>query len=106
MSTISVKSGRKYFTPQQKVNMVLESFRPDMTMTVVCENYGVHLTQLNRWRKQFKEEAASIFADKRKMESKRKKSCNPGESPDELKRIIGELVVQNEILKKVPGLLS
>jgi transposase len=30
----------------------------------------------------------------------------PGESPDDLKKIIGELTVQNEILKKVPGLLG
>jgi hypothetical protein len=30
----------------------------------------------------------------------------PGESPDDLKKIIGELTVQNEILKKASGLLS
>jgi hypothetical protein len=29
----------------------------------------------------------------------------PGESPDDLKKIIGELAVQNEILKKASGLL-
>jgi transposase len=29
----------------------------------------------------------------------------PGESPDDLKKIIGELTVQNEILKKASGLL-
>jgi hypothetical protein len=30
----------------------------------------------------------------------------PGESPDDLKQIIGELTVRNEILKKASGLLS
>jgi hypothetical protein len=29
----------------------------------------------------------------------------PGESPDDLKKMIGELTVQNEILKKASGLL-
>jgi hypothetical protein len=30
----------------------------------------------------------------------------PGESPDDLKKIVGELTVQNEILKKAQGLLA
>jgi transposase len=30
----------------------------------------------------------------------------PGESPDDLKKIIGNLAVQNEILQKVSGLLG
>ena len=29
----------------------------------------------------------------------------PGEAPDDLKRLIGELTVQNDILKKASGLL-
>ena len=30
----------------------------------------------------------------------------PGEAPDDLKKLIGELTVQNDILKKASGLLS
>ena len=48
-----------------------------------------------------------LFGDKRNPKTKpQAQGYPPGESPDELKRIIGELTVQNEILKKVRGLLD
>lgn len=105
MSQISVKSGRKYLSPQEKLNVVMESFNQNITLNEICEKYGVHLTQLNKWRKQFKEEAASIFTDKRIPRNKNR-MFPAGQSPDDLKKIIGELTVQNEILKKVQGLLG
>jgi transposase len=48
-----------------------------------------------------------LFTDKRNPKSKAQaQGYQPGESPDELKKLIGELTVQNEILKKVQGLLG
>jgi len=48
-----------------------------------------------------------LFGDKRDPKAKAQaQGYAPGESPDDLKRIIGELTVQNEILKKVQGLLG
>ena len=51
--------------------------------------------------------ATSVFTDKRDPEQKAlTQGYAPGESPDDLKKIIGNLTVQNEILKKVSGLLG
>jgi hypothetical protein len=48
-----------------------------------------------------------IFADKRDHEARRvAQGYEPGESPDDLKKLIGELTVQNELLKKSCGLLG
>jgi hypothetical protein len=48
-----------------------------------------------------------MFVDKRNPKQKAQaQGYAPGESPDDLKRLIGELTVQNEMLKKVPGLLG
>ena len=42
-----------------------------------------------------------IFRDQRDPMSRRKAlGYEPGESPDDLKKLIGELTVQNDILKK------
>ena len=104
MSAINVRPGRRYLSPQEKFEIVLESMRPDTTLQAVCERHHTNLTQINRWRRLLREGAPELFVDKR---SRGKKLLNaPGESPDELKKIIGDLVVQNEILKKVPGLLG
>lgn len=100
-------SNRREYTPELKLKIVLESLQRDTTQKSVCERYGVTSGMINRWRNVFKEKAAEIFLDKRR--AKQNDSGNEyahGESPDELKKIIGNQAVQLEILKKVPGLLD
>lgn len=50
---------------------------------------------------------ATVFWEKRDPKKKAQAAgYEPGESPDDLKKIIGELTVQNEILKKASRLLG
>lgn len=101
------KIQRRQFTPEQKLQVVLESLQRDSTLEAVSRRYNIVASVIIRWRKEFKEKAAIVFSDKRNIRGKAlANGYKPGESPDELKRIIGELTVQNEILKKVPGLLG
>ena len=98
---------RRQFTPEQKLQIVLESLQRDTTLEAVSKKYSIVSSVIIRWRKEFKQKAAVIFADKRNPRGKAEANgYKQGESPDELKRIIGDLVVQNDILKKVPGLLG
>lgn len=98
---------RRQFTPEQKLQVVLESLQRDTTLEAVSRKYNIVTSVIIRWRKEFKEKAAVVFSDKRNPKGKAlANGYKPGESPDELKRIIGDLTVQNEILKKVPGLLG
>jgi transposase len=102
---------RKSYTPEQKLRIVLESFQTDTTIEAVRIKYGVASSALHRWRDEFKTNqpaiAASAFGDKRNPKTKAVRlGYEPGQSPDELKRIIGEQTVQIEILKKVQGLLG
>src|SRR3989338_7008629 len=98
---------RRQFTSEFKLQVVLESIQRDTTIEAVSRKYGIVSSVINRWRREFKSRAVDVFADKRDPKGKAKAyGYQPGQSPDELKRIIGELTVQNEILKKVPGLLG
>ncbi len=102
---------RKSYTPEQKLKIVLESFQTDTTIEAVRIKYGVASSALHRWRDEFKTNqaaiAASAFGDKRNPKAKAVRAgYEPGQSPDELKKIIGEQTVQIEILKKVQGLLG
>jgi len=104
-------SQRRVYTPEQKLRIVLESMQRDTTIEAVRLKYGVAKSALHRWRDDFKKAqpnvAESAFGDKRNPKSRAARSgYEPGQSPDELKKIIGELTVQNEILKKVQGLLG
>lgn len=101
------KKQRRQFTPEQKLQIVLESIQRDTTLESVSRKYSVCSSVILRWKKAFKEKASIVFSDQRNPKGKAvANGYKPGESPDELKRIIGELTVQNEILKKVPGLLG
>lgn len=98
---------KKTYTADLKVKAVMESFQRDTTLEATCQKFGVSRSQLMRWRQEFQEKAPGLFVDKRNPAQKAvSQGYKPGESPDDLKKIIGELTVQNEILKKVPGLLG
>jgi hypothetical protein len=62
---------------------------------------------VSRWRQAFQQKGPEIFRDQCDAASRSKaQGYEPGESPDDLKKLIGELTVQNEILKKSRGLLG
>jgi len=96
---------KRVFTPEFKLQVVLESFQRDTTIDAVGRKHGIVRSVLNRWRNDFKERAPEIFVDNRNPASRaRSQGFEPGQSPEDLKKIIGELTVQNEILKKAEGL--
>ena len=93
------------YTPEFKVQVVLESFQNDTTIDAVCRKHQIARSIINRWRAEFKEKVIKVFADNRNPANRaRSQGFPPGESPEDLKKIIGELTVQNEILKKAEGL--
>lgn len=93
---------RKQHTSEFKLKVVMESFQRDTTIEAVCRKFDVPSSVLSRWRQEFQQNGSGAFEGKRKQSG----SPAPGESPEELKKIIGELTVQNELLKKSRGLLG
>ena len=101
------KQTHRQFTPKEKLQVVLESYQRDTTIEAVCRKYNIVRSVVNRWREEFRQGAENVFVDKRNPKQKAKaQGYEPGQSPEDLKKIIGELTVQNEILKKVQGLLG
>ncbi len=102
-----MENTRKQYTAEFKLKVVLESLQRETTLEEVRTKFGVSTSLIHRWRLEFQAKAADIFVDKRNPKQKaHAQGYAPGESPDDLKKIIGELTVQNEILKKVQGLLA
>jgi transposase-like protein len=92
---MSVQSRKSYET-DFKVKVVLESFQLNTTLEQIRIKYNVPMSVLNRWRNQFRQNAHLAF----EQSVKGKKTLKQEESPDYLKRIIGDLTVENDILKK------
>ena len=86
---------------------MLESLQRDTTLEEVCRKYSVSSSMVSRWRQALHEIRPEIFRDQRDPDSRSKAlGYEPGASPDELKKLIGELTVQNDILKKSRGLVG
>jgi len=84
-------SKRKRYPAEFKLKVVLESLQRDTTQEEVCQKFGIASSVLHRWRKEFQSNAASVFPDKRDPQQKaRSQGYEPGGSPDDLKKIIGE----------------
>lgn len=92
-------SKQRIHTPEFKLQVVLESFQRNTTIEEICRRHDLAQSVVHRWRKTFREKAASVFTDARE----RKRAWPAGQSPDELKRIIGSVTIENEILKKALG---
>lgn len=97
---------RKSYSSEFKIAVVLESLQRETTIEAVCRKYGIHASLVNRWRKMFKERIGQVFEDKRRSSNNGSVNHEHGQSPDELKRIIGDLTVENDILKKASRLLG
>ncbi len=94
-------------TPEFKLKVVLESLQRDTTLEAVCQRFGVSQSMGHRGLQDFQANAATALPDQRTPKQKAvAQGYPPGELPDELKRIIGDLTVQLEIAKKAQGLLG
>jgi len=102
--TIAVPTlSKRIHTPEFKIQVVLASFQRDTTIEQVCRSHGLAPSVVHKWRKIFRQKVASIFAEGNQL---KRLGYPPGQSPDELKRIIGAVTVENDILKKVLGRLG
>jgi transposase len=84
-----------------KLQVVLETLNPNTTVESIKRKYGLSNNAISTWRKKFFKNAHMSFEV-----SGNKKRADPAQSPEELKKIIGELTVENCILKKISELIG
>lgn len=91
---MSVKKPRNH-TAEFKARVALETIRGDLTMNEIAKKYGVHTTQINRWKQQALESVKLGFNGKQEKADGEAKKLR-----DDLYRQIGQLTCENEFLKK------
>ncbi len=96
-------SKRKQYTSEFQFKVVMESSQRDTPIEAVCRKFDVPSSMMSRWRQEFQQHGPAAFEGKSRLQERHPA---PGESPEELKKIIGELTVQNELLKKSRGLFG
>ena len=96
------KSLRKRYSPQEKVQIVLELLKEEQTLSQIASRYGVHGNQLRRWKTQAVEALPRVFDDDQKalqeLETQHERARH------DLYAEIGRLTTQLAWLKKKSGL--
>ncbi len=87
------------FTPEFKAQVVLEVVTGVRSATDACQHYQLKPEMLSRWKTQFLERAATVFA--------REDQNNPALARvAELERLVGRLALELEVSKKASSLLE
>lgn len=96
------KSLRKHYSSQQKAQIVLELLKEEQTVSQIASIYGVHVTQLRKWKAQALEGLPRLFDDDQK--ALRDLEAQQARERQELYAEIGRLTTQLGWLKKKSGL--
>ena len=91
------KSPRK-FSEDFKFNVVLESFITG-NVAETAARHNIHVTLVNNWRKQLKNEGPKLFAFRKGYNNQEHRMI------DQLEKIIGRLTIENQILKKTQEMI-
>jgi transposase len=90
---------RRQHSAEFKAKLVLQVISGEKSASELCRTHKLNANVLNRWRKEFLEQAASIF----------ERGVVENESEEriaELERLVGQLTLQLEIAKKASNYLN
>ena len=94
------RSTRRKFTPEEKVRIVLEGFRREVTVRELCSREGISPNVYYSWLKDFMEAGKSRLqrdtvrdANKHEVENLKRENAR-------LKQLVGELSLDMYVLKK------
>jgi len=96
---VQVQGRRNKFKPDFKARVALEALKGDKSTAELAQIFGVHPTQIAKWKKQLLDSAASVF------ESSHAKADAPVDV-DALYKKIGKLEMERDFLVSRPGVIG
>ena len=91
---------RKNYSPEEKLKIVLETFKEDRLITDIASEYGLHSSVVHRWRRELMGSADRIFASTKSEKAITKEKQKKEEEIENLYSQVGRLTTQLEWLKK------
>ena len=89
---------RKRYSKELKSKVALAAIKGDRTVNEIASEYGIHASQVNRWKKEAIEMLPELFGNKVALKGK-----DIEKEKDRLYQQIGKLQVEVEFLKKNTG---
>lgn len=90
---------RKNHLPSFKAKVALEAIKEEKTIAELAQIYEIHPNLITKWKKKAMENISGIFAGDVKSQENQEKA-----EAAQLYKKIGELQMQVDFLKSLPGL--
>ena len=99
---------RRRHTPEEKIRIVLEGFRREVTVNDLCRREGIKPHSYYAWTKEFMEAGKERLARDSVRDATRQEIGELRRENGELKQLVGELSLQVSRLKKtaIPTLVD
>jgi transposase-like protein len=96
---------RKKYPPEMKVEILREHLKNKVSVSEVCEKYGIHPNMFYKWEKQLFEGAIELFSSDRKATAKEMAEVTKMKQKVQKKdEVISWLTEENIKLKKPLGI--
>ena len=107
VSQVRAATRRKY-TPEEKIRIVLEGFRREVTVNDLCRREGIKPHSYYAWTKEFMEAGKERLSRDTVRDATRQEIVEFRRENGELKQLVGELSLQVSRLKKtaIPTLVD
>lgn len=90
---------RRTFSPDFKVQVVLEVLTGSRTMAQVCREHRLASQVVSAWRRRFVQRATDIFSTAENERAEKKRIAD-------LERLVGRLTLELEVAKKASSILT
>ena len=94
------RATRGRYTPEEKIRIVLEGFRREVTVSDLCRREGINQANYYSWTKEFMEAGKERLARNTVRDATRAEINQLRRANGELKEIAAELLLENHRLKK------
>lgn len=89
--------------PEEKMKVIIESLRQEKSLSQICRENGISMAQYYKWKDKFIKGGLSALSGQTTL--KQSENATKDEIK-QLKHIIGELSIENQILKKTQEILK
>lgn len=91
---------KKQYSAEEKIRIVIEGLRGDMTVAELCRKEGIAQSLYYRWSKEFLEAGKQRLSGNTKRQADTSEVQGLRQQNDQLKQLVAELSLNNRVLKK------
>jgi transposase len=92
--------GKRKFTAEFKVQVVLEVLREGKELGVIAAEHEINPNQLRTWKKEFLDKAPGIFEENRQSKDAARREKDLTAEKEDMLKTIGQLTMERDFLKK------